>query len=217
MDNFVDYMIRPRRYLLSSVNYSTLQLGLNKFKINNEVYERKDFQVRNQRNLILRCSHFFKDKIAESYPCIVYCHGNSGSRLDALEILETVLPLNISVIAFDFSGSGQSEGEWVSMGYYEKDDIKAVIDYTQRTLNTSHIGIWGRSMGAVSALLYSSQYRAVDFLILESPFASLRSLCVELVNTHTVLFTQIIPKIIAQFLVSRLRKSVQKIAKFDIE
>lgn len=216
MDNFVDYMIRPRRYLLCSVNYSTLQLGLNKFKINNENYERKDFQLRNQRNLILRCSHFFKDKIGES-PCIIYCHGNSGSRLDALDILETILPLNISVIAFDFSGSGQSEGEWVSMGYYEKDDIKAVIDYIHRYLNTSHIGIWGRSMGAVSALLYCSQYRTVDFLIVESPFASLRSLCVELVSTHTVFYIQIIPKIIAQFLVSRLKKSVKKIARFDIE
>lgn len=180
-------MIRPRRYLLCRVNYSTLQLGLNKFKINNEYYERRDFQLRNQRNLILRCSHFFKEKTLES-PCIVYCHGNSGSRLDALDILESLLPLNISVISFDFSGSGQSEGEWVSMGYYEKDDIRTVIDYIHKYLKTSHIGIWGRSMGAVSALLYSSQHKTADFLVLESPFASLRTLCVELVNTHTVLF-----------------------------
>ncbi|OMJ90911.1 hypothetical protein SteCoe_6675 [Stentor coeruleus] len=144
-------------------------------------------------------------------PCIVYCHGNSGSRLDCLDILEHLLPLNISILALDFSGSGQSDGDYVSMGHYEKDDIKVVVQYLER-LGTSHIGLWGRSMGAVSALLYSSYSRNIDFIIAESPFASLRTLCVELVNTHTK-----IPKILAQLLVSRLRSGVKKTAKFDID
>ena len=72
-------------------------------------------------------------------------------------------------------------------------------------------------MGAVSALLYASYYRSIDFVVAESPFASLRTLCVELVNTHTVRLNQKIPKIIAQLLVSRLRISVKNIAKFDLE
>ena len=43
-------------------------------------------------------------------------------------------------------------------------------------------------MGAVSTLLYTSVYRNIDFVIAESPFASLRTLCVELINMHTVIF-----------------------------
>jgi pimeloyl-ACP methyl ester carboxylesterase len=136
--------------------------------------------------LILKCSHFqcIKDK---KTPCIIYCHGNSGSRLDCLDIIEHLLPINVSVVAFDFSGSGQSEGEWVSMGYYEKDDIKSVVEYLEHS-GITQIGLWGRSMGAVSALLYASYHRNIDFVIAESPFASLRSLCVDLVNIHTVNF-----------------------------
>lgn len=146
---------------------------------------RKDFQLKNKRNLTLRCSAFSRENCSSS-PWIIYCHGNSGSRLDCLEILESVLPLHISVVSFDFSGSGQSEGDYVSMGFYEKDDIEAVVNYVAQHLNSTSIGIWGRSMGAVSALLYSSAHRTMDFVIAESPFASLRTLCVELVNTHTV-------------------------------
>ena len=184
MESFVDYLIRPRRYFLVSVCYSSLQLGLPRFSINGESYIRKDFQILNDNGLSLRCSHF-QSATHKYQPCVVYCHGNSGSRLDCLDILGHLLPLKVSVLAFDFAGSGQSEGEWVSMGHFEKDDIRAVVRHLEQA-GTPHIGIWGRSMGAVSALLYTSHYCNVDFVVADSPFASLRTLCVELVNTHTV-------------------------------
>ena len=104
----------------------------------------------------------------------------------------------------------------MSMGYFEKYDIKAVVQYLEH-LGTPHIGLWGRSMGAVSALLYTSYYRNVDFVVADSPFASLRSLCVELVNEHTVVSMQKIPKIFARLLVARMRSIVKDTAKFDIE
>jgi len=47
-------------------------------------------------------------------------HGNSSSRLEALQFIKVLIPNGISVISFDFSGSGMSEGEYVSLGYYEQ-------------------------------------------------------------------------------------------------
>ena len=44
-------------------------------------------------------------------PVIIYLHGNSGCRCDADDALHTMLPYGVSVFTFDFSGSGQSEGE----------------------------------------------------------------------------------------------------------
>jgi hypothetical protein len=41
---------------------------------------------------------------------VIYLHGNCGSRLDALDIIRYVLPHNLTVVSFDFSGSGLSEG-----------------------------------------------------------------------------------------------------------
>ena len=37
--------------------------------------------------------------------------GNAGCRLDAEEATRVLLPMEISVVAFDFAGSGNSEGD----------------------------------------------------------------------------------------------------------
>ena len=35
----------------------------------------------------------------------------------------------MSLFCFDFSGCGLSEGEYVSLGYYEKEDISTIVKY----------------------------------------------------------------------------------------
>jgi hypothetical protein len=53
--------------------------------------------------------------------------GNSSSREEALTIMDRVLPLNISLVALDFSGCGHSEGEFITLGWHEKDDVATVV------------------------------------------------------------------------------------------
>ena len=73
---------------------------------------------------------------------------------DALEAVELLLPDGISVFAFDFSGSGHSDGETISLGFYEKFDVECVVKHLRGNPTVSTIGIWGRSMGAATAVLY---------------------------------------------------------------
>lgn len=94
--------------------------------------------------------------------------------METLGILNIVLPLNITVFTFDFSGCGMSEGEYISLGWYEKDDLKTVIDYLRLTQKVSTIGLWGRSMGAVTALLYVDKDPSISGMILDSPFTTLK-------------------------------------------
>jgi hypothetical protein len=51
-------------------------------------------------------------------------HGNSSSRLEGLAALSLVLGLGGTLLSFDFAGSGHSDGEYVSLGVYEKDDLQ---------------------------------------------------------------------------------------------
>lgn len=44
---------------------------------------------------------------------------NSGCRADASEAAIVLLPSNITVFTLDFSGSGLSEGEHVTLGWNE--------------------------------------------------------------------------------------------------
>ena len=44
----------------------------------------------------------------------------------------------------------------MSLGYWEKDDLKCVVDHLRRH-GVKKIGVWGRSMGAVTAAAAPSQ------------------------------------------------------------
>ena len=49
-----------------------------------------------------------------AHPCVIWLHGNSSSREEALTIMDRVIPLRISLVALDFSGCGHSEGDPLS-------------------------------------------------------------------------------------------------------
>jgi len=66
-----------------------------------------------------------------------------------------ILCHDITLFTFDFAGCGNSEGEYISLGYYEKDDVDVVFQYLRSLGTVSSIGLWGRSMGAVTALMYA--------------------------------------------------------------
>lgn len=97
-------------------------LGPRSFLLKGTVFARReDFVVKNSRDFKLECSYFEPIKVAHTkHPCIIYLHGNSSSRLEGLPLLETCLPFGISFLVMDFSGCGISEGEYISMGYFEK-------------------------------------------------------------------------------------------------
>lgn len=59
-------------------------------------------------------------------------HGNSSARLEAVPQLSLALSLGATMVAFDFAGSGRSGGDYVSLGYYERDDLKVVGMYKTR-------------------------------------------------------------------------------------
>ena len=83
---------------------------------------------------------------------------------------------------FDFSGSGVSEGDYVSLGVFETEDTLCVIDWLKSSGKVSHIGLWGRSMGAATALLHGERDPSIAGMILDSAFASLEMLAEEMVE-----------------------------------
>jgi alpha/beta superfamily hydrolase len=68
-------------------------------------------------------------------------HGNCSSRCEATGILKFLLPMNMTLFAFDFSGCGKSEGDYISLGWYEKDDLGAVVKYLRNSGTVSTIGL----------------------------------------------------------------------------
>lgn len=206
MDVVCSKLIRPKRFV-----YTEEDLGPKTFRLQSAVCRREDFTVRNARNLRLECSWFIPLHNSP-LPCVVFCHGNCGSRIDSLEIVRWLLPLGISVIAFDCSGSGLSEGQYVSLGYNEKDDIAAVVDYARRQPHARTVSVWGRSMGASAAVLYASEHPSLTLLVADSPFSSLSELIKE--QTQKMRW---VPSSMSMSLIRKIRKRLMREAKFDIE
>ena len=84
------------------------------------------------------------------------------------------MPLGVNLCTFDFSGCGNSQGDWVTLGHKEKDDLKAVIEYLYENKKVSSIGLWGRSMGAATSLFYESENPGtINCMALDSGFSTL--------------------------------------------
>ncbi|CAD8066164.1 unnamed protein product [Paramecium primaurelia] len=93
-------IIRPQRY-----SYQLSGLGSESFMVQGIIVKRFDFTIKNNRNLILQCSLFEPIKLMDKpHPCIIYLHGNSGSRIESHSIIDYVIPSYISVCGIDLSG-----------------------------------------------------------------------------------------------------------------
>ncbi|KAI8007243.1 Uncharacterized protein YqkD [Camellia lanceoleosa] len=207
MDLLINLVIRPPR-----ANYNPLR-GKD-FTIAGRKYKRQDLELRNQRGHTLQCSHFVPSPFPEDtpLPCVIYCHGNSGCRTEALEAAAILLPSNITVFTLDFSGSGLSDGDYVSLGWHEKDDLKVVVSYLRSSEQISCIGLWGRSMGAVTSLLYGAEDPSIDGMVLDSAFSNLFDVVMELLDVYKIR----LPKFMVKVAVQYMRRAIQKKAKFDI-
>ena len=163
----------------------------------------------------IECSHFEpldSQRPADQLPCVIYLHGNSSSRLEALGCVAFVLPMNMTLFCFDFSGSGLSEGEYISLGFYEREDLKTVIAYLRDSGRVSTIGLWGRSMGAVTALLHADRDPSIAGLVLDSGFTSLAVLSKELFRKYSKKMPGFFFTIAFKF----VKSTVKKKAKFNL-
>ena len=210
-DDLWKAIIRPGRD-----KYQQEELGPFKFEINGKCYKRTDFELINNRGLKLICSFwepFDEERERINLPCVIYLHGNSSSRCEAYAEVKYLLPKNICLFSFDFCGCGKSEGDYISLGHYEKEDVQCVIEYLLKSKKVSKIGLWGRSMGAVTAIMYASEHpKNISALVLDSGFYSLNILIHELVNSKINL-----PNFIIEKVLKMVKETIKEKAGFDLD
>ena len=210
-DDLWKAIIRPHRD-----EYNIEELGPYKFEFKGKCYKRTDIELINKRSQKMMCSFwepFDEEREKPRLPCVIYLHGNSSSRCEAYPEVKYLLLKNITVFAFDFCGCGKSEGEYISLGFYEKLDVHCVVEYLLKTKKVSKIGLWGRSMGAVTAIMYANEHpKLIDVMILDSGFYSLKTLISELIKSKINL-----PKFIYDKVLSMVKETVKEKAKFDLD
>jgi len=123
-----------------------------------------------------------------------------------------LLPSGLSVFCLDLSGSGQSDGEFISLGYHEEQDLRVVLEHLRQDANVRSIAIWGRSMGATAAVMRAAEDNSLAACILDSPFTDLRMAILEYIQTSSVR----LPSFAIDGVIQLARSEVKSRAGFDI-
>ncbi|KRX04307.1 hypothetical protein PPERSA_03547 [Pseudocohnilembus persalinus] len=220
-ENMWQAFVRPYRQ-----TYSSHDLGNSTFMIQKQdkmvKIKRHDLTLNNKNLQNIQCS-FYQFDDENSYPVVVYLHCNSGSRLEGQQYLQQLLELGVQLFVFDFQGCGLSDGEYISLGYYEVNDVETVIDYLKTHQKVEKIILWGRSMGAVTAIMYGAKIQddqiqiqnteknKIVACIYDSPFYSLMKLAKEIAQQKTGL-----PSFIIVGALQLIKNTIISKVKFDI-
>ncbi|KIH54502.1 hypothetical protein ANCDUO_15350 [Ancylostoma duodenale] len=145
---------------------------------------------------------------SEKYPIMLYLHGNSFDRTIShrVEMYNVLSKLNYQVVAFDYRGYGDSDGNPSEGGLVN--DSRLVYDYVKQHSGNNTLILWGHSMGTgvatKLAMDLSVEGKPPDGLILESPFNNLR----DAIMNHVlgIPFRWMSEEMIQKFIMSPLRR-----------
>ncbi len=109
---------------------------------------------------------------------IIFAHGVTENRFNSIKYMNLFLSRGFNAVIYDHRRHGGTGGNTTSYGFYEKDDLKAVVDtLIKREGEDVFFGIHGESMGAATTLLYAGfvEDRA-DFYISDCSFSNFKDL-----------------------------------------
>jgi len=103
---------------------------------------------------------------------VVFCHGHAGSMDPDVVYVPWFYEAGFNVLMFDFRAHGRSDGDRVSLGYFERQDLLGAIDYLQGR-SMAEVGVLGFSMGGAVGIITAPQSGAIRAVISDGGFARL--------------------------------------------
>jgi len=107
---------------------------------------------------------------------IIFAHGVGGCKESYIGIAKKLAHKGIESIVIDSRAHGQSEGQFCTYGFYEKEDISKIINFIQTKEPDIPIGIWGSSMGGAIGLLALAKDKRLKFGLIQSTFTDLHQI-----------------------------------------
>jgi pimeloyl-ACP methyl ester carboxylesterase len=130
-------------------------------------------------------------------PHLIFVHGIGGQRTadGALELASILArDSGYNVLVFDLRAHGTSDGDQVSGGYFEQDDVLGAYDFLRsRGAQPGRIGLLGFSMGAGIAIMAAADEPGIGAVIADSPFAEIGDLIAQETARKTPMPKAIVP------------------------
>lgn len=112
-------------------------------------------------------------KIPDAKGTVILFHGYGGDKSQMIDKSDAFIAMGYSTFLVDFMGSGGSEGNVTTIGFFEAQEVKSCYDYLTKK-GEKNIHLFGTSMGAAAILkaLYDYKFTPTS-VIIECPFGSM--------------------------------------------
>ncbi|MFK7787471.1 MAG: alpha/beta hydrolase [Crocinitomicaceae bacterium] len=150
---------------------STLIFGVSNPRPENEKTPEKDFEiVKLKSNKEIEC---WSIEVDNSKGTVILFHGFSSEKSSLLEESAVFNQMGYSTFLVDFMGSGGSEGNQTTIGFFEADQVKTSVEYIKGK-GIDAIYLYGSSMGAVAIMKAINDHKLQPKgIILECPFGTM--------------------------------------------
>lgn len=103
---------------------------------------------------------------------IVLLHGRGSNKLAMVPRAKLLFETGYSVMLFDLSGHGESDGNVRGFGYAERQDASRILAFARQRITGRKIAAVGSSLGA-AAFVFAAQQEHADAYVLEQLYATL--------------------------------------------
>jgi fermentation-respiration switch protein FrsA (DUF1100 family) len=129
----------------------------------------------------LKLSGWFIRQKKKPRGTIIFLHGVGDCKIAGIPFAQALYEKGFNLFLYDSRQHGESEGYYCTYGFYEKQDVSAVLSYLQsRTdIKIGKIGVFGTSMGGAVAILATALDHRITAVISEGTYTALRVVFVD--------------------------------------
>ncbi len=165
--------IRPRRFPY----LKTYQIEVENGKLNEAEYwswEKQEIVIPSPFGYRLSATYF---PLHGARRTVVLVHGITYTRLGCIKYVPMFRQRGFNVLIFDLRYHGLSGGSHCTFGFYERHDLRAILDWALAQLPPGGlVGTMGESLGAAVCLQHAALDARPAFVIADCSFADLTDL-----------------------------------------
>ena len=117
------------------------------------IIKNEKVEVTAKDGIVLKGTEYIKDEQINNW--VIVLHGYRSNPESVISVGKHFSDKGYNVLIPYMRATGESEGEYIGMGWLDKDDLKCWIDLIIKQNNNANIVLHGSSMGAATVLMAS--------------------------------------------------------------
>ena len=106
---------------------------------------------------------------------IILAHGWGGNKEGLINYSAFLNKNGYNTLLFDFRGFGKSDGNYTTLGYYEKFDVFGAVDYlkSRKDVDENKIGAYGFSMGGAAIVMAAKENNSFKAMVFDGLYPTI--------------------------------------------